>query len=88
MITFGQYLRSLRESRKVSLREFAKYMRWSAAYQSDIELSRRGAVSYDNIVKIMDYLELTELEYYTLLALRKIEKIDKVVCEYRKVMEQ
>jgi len=39
---FGQALRSLRESKNISLRSFAKQMGWSAAYQSDVELGRRG----------------------------------------------
>jgi len=40
-MSLGQYLRELREKRDLSLREFAKKLKCSAAFVSDIELGRR-----------------------------------------------
>jgi transcriptional regulator with XRE-family HTH domain len=39
--TFGQYIRSRREELDLSLREFARKIKRSAAFVSDIELGRR-----------------------------------------------
>lgn len=38
----GQWLRERREARKISLRNFAMTLGFSAAYISDIELGHRG----------------------------------------------
>ncbi len=37
----GEEMRAQRKARKVSLREIAKRLKWSAAYVSDLELGRR-----------------------------------------------
>jgi transcriptional regulator with XRE-family HTH domain len=42
-MTLGQRIRELRDERDISLREFAKKLDCSAAYWSDVELSRRYA---------------------------------------------
>ena len=41
MKTFGQYVRELRDTKDISLREFARKLKCSAAFISDIELGRR-----------------------------------------------
>jgi transcriptional regulator with XRE-family HTH domain len=41
MKTFGEYLRELRESRDISVRELARQLAVSAAFLSDVELGRR-----------------------------------------------
>jgi transcriptional regulator with XRE-family HTH domain len=40
-MSLGQYLRKLRDERDLSLREFAKKAKCSAAFVSDVELGRR-----------------------------------------------
>lgn len=41
-VATGEEIRKRREAAKVSLRKVAESMGWSAAYQSDLELGRRG----------------------------------------------
>ena len=55
--TFGAYLRSLRLSRGIGLRELARQLGISAPYLSDLEKDKRGAPPVDlvrAIVKILD----------------------------------
>ena len=55
--TFGAYLRSLRLSRGIGLRELARQLGISAPYLSDLEKDKRGAPTVDlvrTIVKILD----------------------------------
>jgi len=55
--TFGAYLRSLRLSRGIGLRELARQLGISAPYLSDLEKDKRGAPPVDlvrTIVKILD----------------------------------
>jgi phosphoenolpyruvate phosphomutase len=55
--TFGAYLRSLRLSRGIGLRELARQLGISAPYLSDLEKDKRGAPTVDlvrAIVKILD----------------------------------
>ena len=53
---FGEALRSLREAKGISLRSLAKQMGWSAAYQSDVELGRRGPLQEKWVRKVAETL--------------------------------
>jgi len=56
-ITFGAYLRGLREKKGISLRQLAKQLAISAPYLNDIEKDKRRAPRFEvlcNIKKILD----------------------------------
>ena len=65
MITLGQYIRSARDEKDISLREFAKKIGCSAAFLSDIELGKRNP-SEDVFNKIAQCLSVSidELKKY------------------------
>jgi choline kinase/DNA-binding XRE family transcriptional regulator len=58
METFGEYIKKMREIRRIGLREMAKAVQISAAYLSDIEKNKRGGPSKEVITKISNLLEL------------------------------
>ncbi len=76
-MTFGRYLRLLREDSKTTLRSLSRSMGWSASYLSDIELGRRGAPSGLHIIKIGRFLKLEKVAIATLLGLAEIEKFNR-----------
>lgn len=66
---FGEYLRSLREAKGYTLRDFAKEMGIVASYLSDIERDCRNVPNYEMLEKISTKLGLTEAERNKLFAL-------------------
>lgn len=61
-ITFGEYLTNKRKEREMSLRMLAKELDVSPTYLSDVENNRRNALSYENLKKIIEILNLDEEE--------------------------
>lgn len=63
---FGEYLANKRKEREMSLRMLAKELDVSPTYLSDVENNRRNALSYENLKKIIEILNLDEEEQKTL----------------------
>ena len=59
-ISFGDYIRSLRHSSKLGLRELARKLEMSAAYLNDIEKSKRSAPKPSVVSKIAKLLKADE----------------------------
>ncbi len=59
---FGQYLKSLREARDVTLRELARQTGLSAPYLSDVENDRSQPLTKDRIEKVISVLHLSDEE--------------------------
>lgn len=59
---FGEYLANKRKEREMSLRMLAKELDVSPTYLSDVENNRRNALSYENLKKIIEILNLDEEE--------------------------
>lgn len=85
---FGLYLRTLRKFRRVSLRETAKFLGCSAAYLSDVELSKRGPLSKELLDKTADFLAGTAHERIALFGLAKLMKLDQVIKVVAKAYEE
>ena len=62
METFGEYIKKMREIRRIGLREMARLVEISPPYLSDIEKNKREAPSKEVIIKINSILE-TNLEH-------------------------
>lgn len=57
-MNFGALLRQERKSRKITLRELAKYTRQSIGYLSDIERGRRTPPRLETVLKIEEYFDM------------------------------
>lgn len=93
MITLGQYIRTERDKKDFSLREFAKKINCSPAFLSDIELGRRHP-SNEVFAKIAEQLgvSISKLkEYDTRPAteeLRELSQLDpRYAFAFRTVIE-
>lgn len=58
MKTFGQELKRIRRSRKITLRELGEYIGKSIGYLSDIEQDRKGPPSLALVEKMERYLDI------------------------------
>ena len=74
MESFGEYIKKMREIRRIGLREMARLVEISPPYLSDIEKAKREAPSKEVIIKINSILE-TNLEYLFDLAGVNTKKI-------------
>ncbi len=84
MKTLGQYLRELRDSKDLSLRELATRLDCSAAFLSDIELGKRYP-SESMLLKMAEVLNVkkSELEKYdTRSAVEDFKKISQIDPQY------
>ena len=73
---FGQYLKSLRESRDITLRELARKTNLSAAYLSDVENGSIKPLTKERMETVIEVMELSAEEQsklYDLAALVRKE---------------
>ena len=73
---FGQYLKSLRESRDITLRELARKTNLSAAYLSDVENGSIKPLTKERMETVIEVMELSSEEQsklYDLAALVRRE---------------
>lgn len=78
--TLGMRIRELREEKDLSLREFAKNLGLSAAFISDVELSRRHPS--DNVLAQMARILETSLDELTTFDTRvPLEELKRLVNE-------
>ena len=61
--SFGEYLRSKREERHITLRGMAERLGISAPYLTDVERNRKNPPSIDKLEQIREVLDLTKEEY-------------------------
>lgn len=82
--TFGVYLKGLRESKDITLRELARKTGMSAAYISDIENDRIAPLRKDKIDIVAEVLELDVQQVRQLydLAARKRKEVAADLPEY------
>jgi len=78
-VSFGRYLRLLRESKKKTLRGVARYLKISAAYLSDVELGRRGPLAWTQLSAVLNVLEASEMERLALLGLARLQKLERTL---------
>jgi transcriptional regulator with XRE-family HTH domain len=64
MKKFGEFLKSLRQSREISLRQLASDIDVAPSYLSDIERGNRNAPPKERLDKIIKILSLSEDEAY------------------------
>jgi transcriptional regulator with XRE-family HTH domain len=69
MKTFGAFLKSLRQSRGMSLRQLASEIEVAPSYLSDIENDNRNAPNKERLDNIIEKLKLSEEEAYKLFDL-------------------
>ena len=65
-ITFGQYLKQLRESRDITLRELSRKTGISTAYLSEVENDRTNPLTKERMDVVIEVMELTLEEQNTL----------------------
>jgi transcriptional regulator with XRE-family HTH domain len=77
MKTFGEFLKSVRQSRGMSLRQLASEIGVVPSYLSDIENDNRNAPNKERLDAIIEKLKLSEEEAYKLfdLAGQKNERV-------------
>jgi len=70
-ITYGSYLRRVRESRGISQRELSRQLGISPAYLNDIEKDKRNAPRTEITVKAAKLLDIHEVELFDLAGASK-----------------
>lgn len=65
-ITFGQYLKQLRDSRDITLRELSRKTGISTAYLSEVENDRTNPLTKERMDVVIKVMELTHAEQNTL----------------------
>jgi transcriptional regulator with XRE-family HTH domain len=61
-VTFGAYLKHMREEKQISLRELARALGVSAPFLSDVENNRRAPLTEDRLADLAGVLQLSEQE--------------------------
>jgi transcriptional regulator with XRE-family HTH domain len=86
--SFGEFIASKREEKKITLREMARLLKITPPYLSDIEKDRRNSPDKDKLDEIAVILSLTEEEcsYMYDLAGKKRNSISPDLPEY--IMER
>ena len=65
-LNFGEYIESIRRSKRKSLRQTAIAIGVSPQYYSEVEKNRRTPLNAERLEKLRDYLEMTSEEYQTM----------------------
>lgn len=71
---FGEFIRTKRTEKKMTLRKFASELGIVPAYMSDIEKGRRNPPDRDKLEKIAEILQLSEEDKSTMYDLAAKEK--------------
>lgn len=82
--TFGEFLQRKREESKITLRELAKRLSFSAPFLSDVEKGRRNPPDLAKLEQIADILSLSTADKQTMfdLAGKKRESVAPDLPEY------
>jgi transcriptional regulator with XRE-family HTH domain len=73
-VKFGQYLKLLRESRDITLRELSRQTGMSAPYLSDVENDRTQPLTKERLETVLRVLQLSEEEQNQLFDLAGRER--------------
>jgi transcriptional regulator with XRE-family HTH domain len=73
-VKFGQYLKLLRESRDITLRELSRQTGMSAPYLSDVENDRTQPLTKERLETVLRVLQLNEEEQNQLFDLAGRER--------------
>ena len=65
-MNFGEYIESIRKSKRKSIRQTAIAIGVSPQYYSEVEKSHRSVLNAERLAKLRDYLEMTPEEYQTM----------------------
>lgn len=68
-LTFGQFLRKVRQSKNITGRSLAEHLKMSPPYISEVERGGRPPLYYDKLVEIKNFLNLDKGETETLMNL-------------------
>lgn len=59
-VTFGEYLKHIREEKHITLRELARRLELSAPFLSDVENNRRAPLTEERLATLADVLNLSK----------------------------
>lgn len=65
-MTFGQYIRDIRQNRNITLRSVAERLGIAPAYLCDVEYNRRNPFDLDKLTRLSDILVLSKKERNTM----------------------